>query len=124
MLPVGTNPRTADYPEHLQPVSDLFNAVFRGMFLVMNRIFDGESDQPRGVGVLYILMADILSQLASFLVAQPIGDDHVAAPTFEIFEFETDDPLAETIAIAEEVASIHPQLSTVHDALRGLGFIL
>ncbi len=124
VLPVGTNPKTADYPENLRPVSDLFNATFRGMFLVLNRIFDGESNQAQGVGVLYILMADILSQLASFLVAQPIGDHSVAAPTFEIFEFKTDQPLNETIAIAEEAASLHPKLSTVHDALRGLGFIL
>lgn len=124
VLPVGTNPKTADYPEHLRPVSDLFNAIFRGLFLVLNRVFDGESDQARGVGVLYILMADVLSQLASFLVAQPIGDGNVAAPTFEIFEFASGQPLEESISIAEEAASLHPQLSTVHDALRGLGFIL
>jgi hypothetical protein len=122
--PVGTNPKTVDYPEHIRPASDLFNAIFRGLFLVLNRIFDGVSDQGRSVGVLYILMADVLSQLAAFLVAQPIGDNRVAAPTFEIFEFRSDQPLEETIAIAREAARLHPQLSTVHEALRGLGFIL
>jgi len=124
VLPVGTNPKTVDYPEHLRPVSDLFNATFRGLFLVMNRLFERGSNQGRGVGVLYILMADVLSQLASFLVAQPVGADRVAAPTFEIFEFKSDQPLDEMIAIAEKTSRLHPQLSTVHDALRGLGFIL
>jgi hypothetical protein len=122
--PVRTNPRTSDFPPSIQPVSELFNAVFRGLFLVLRRIFEPGTNQSRAVGVLYILMADVLAQLARFLVEQPIGGGELASPTFEIHEFSTDQPLDELIALAEACADAHPDLSTVHDALKGLGFML
>lgn len=123
VLPVGRNPRTADYPEAIQPVSHLFNGVFRGLFLVLGRIFDGESRQSTGVGTLYLLMADVLSQLARFLVSQEIPGG-VAAPTFEIREFETSQPLDELIALAGECSAAHAELEPVHEALTGLSFLL
>lgn len=121
--PVRTNPLTNDFPPAVRPVSELFNAVFRGLFLVLRRIFEGE-DQAKAVGTLYVLMADVLAQLARFLVQQPIGGGQFASPTFEIHEFTTDHPLDEVIAWSERCAEAHPGLSTVHEALRGLGFIL
>lgn len=128
--PLGTvrsvqrNPSTKQFPTALQPVADLFNAVFRSLFLVLDRLFDSRSNQGRGVGVLYLLMADVLSQLARFLVEQPIGNGKFASPTFEIYEFSTDRPLEELVALSARSADLHPQLSTVHEALRGLSFIL
>lgn len=119
-----TNPSTALFPATIQPVSDLFNAVFRGLFLVLNRLFDGTSNQSRAVGVLYILMADVLTQVARFLVEQPIGDGRYASPTFEIYEFSSGQPLDELIHLSAQCSELHPPLSTVHEALRGLGLIL
>jgi len=124
VVPVRRNPKTAGYPEQLRPVSDLFNALYRGLFLVLDRIFAPDSNQSRAVGVLYLLMADVMSQLASFLVSQQLDDGDFAGPTFEVFEFREGSPLDEVIAMAEQVAHMHPELSTVHDALKGLGFIL
>jgi hypothetical protein len=122
--PVMTNPSTDRFPAGIQPVSDLFNATFRSLFLVLERLFDSTSNQARGVGVLYLLMADVLSQLARFLVEQPITDETFASPTFEIYEFSSDRPLDELVALAARCSDLHPQLSTVHEALRGLSFIL
>jgi rubrerythrin len=121
---VRSNPRTVEYPEAIQDASHLFNSVYRGMYLVMNRMFTDDANQRRAVGVLYILMADVLSNLAHFLVQQPIGDGAYAAPTFELFEFTTDAPRTEVIALARKVADRFPELASVHEALRGLGFIL
>jgi hypothetical protein len=121
---VGSNPRTEDYPDTIQVVSRLFNSIYRGLYLAMNRMFTDEANQGRAVGVLYLLMADVLSNLAHFLVQQPIGNGQFAAPTFEVFEFETDAPLAEVTALAEEAAELYPELASVHEALRGLGLIL
>lgn len=122
--PVRTNPRTADYPTSLRSVSLLFNAVYRGLYLVMNRLFTAGSNQSRAVGILYLLMADVLSQLGNFLVEQPVGNGEFAAPTFEIFEFESDQPLNEIIELARISAEHFPELSKAHEAVRGLGFIL
>jgi rubrerythrin len=124
VVPVRRNPSTVDYPEDLRPVSELFNALYRGLFLILDRIFAPDSNQSRAVGVLYLLMADVMSQLASFMVRQPLGDGEFAAPTFEVFEFGDGSPLDEVTAMADRVAQVHPELSTVHDALKGLGFIL
>jgi hypothetical protein len=121
---VRTNPRTAEYPEDLQTVSHLFNAVYRSLYLVMDRLFAAEAKQGRAVGVLYLLMADVLSNLGHFLVQQPIGDGEYAAPTFEWFNFETDTPLAEMTALSETAVETFPELASIHQALRGLGLIL
>ena len=121
--PLRTNPRTAEFSESIQPVSDLFNAVYRSLYLVMIRMFDSEGNQSRAVGALYLLMADVLAQLGTFLVNQQIRNGEFASPTFEIFEFETDRPLDEVIELAAASAEQHPELSTVHEALRALGFI-
>lgn len=122
--PVRINPRTSEFPPSIQPVSQLFNAIYRTLYLVLSRVFQAGSDQARAVGVLYLLMADVLSQLGRFLVDQPIGDEEVASPTFEIYQFSSSHPLDEVIALAERSARTYPQLSTVHEALKGLGFII
>jgi len=121
---VRRNPQTAQYPTELQPVSQLFNSIYRGLYLVMDSMFTDDGNQQRAVGVLYLLMADVLSNLGHFLMQQPVGDGEFAAPTFEVFEFETDAPLAEITALSKIAAESFSQLSSVHEALRGLGFIL
>lgn len=121
---IGSNPRTEDYPEAIQTVSHLFNSIYRGLYLAMNRMFTDEANQGKAVGVLYLLMADVLSNLGHFLVQQPLGNGEYAAPTFEIFEFETDSPLTEVTAQSKKAAELFPELASVHEALRGLGFIL
>lgn len=122
--PVRSNPRTADYPASLQKPSDLFNALYRAVYLVMDRLFAPATDQSRGVGVLYLLMADLLSQVGHFLVAQPLGNGEYAAPTFEIFEFGEEGPRTEIPILAAEAAEAFPQLSPVHQAVHGLSLIL
>lgn len=122
--PVRTNPRSRDYTEPLRPVSHLFNAIYRSLFFVLARIFEPGSDKSKAVGVLYLLMGDVMSHLARFLVEQPLGNGEVAAPTFEIYEFKTSNRLTEAIELAAASVEPHPDLSPVHDALRGLGFIL
>lgn len=120
--PVPTNPMTATYPQPIAVVSDLFNAVYRLIYLVMSRIFSGEPGQGQAVGFLYILMADLLANLGGFLVQQELSPGR-AAPTFEIREFATEEPLGETLALAARAAETHPELSDVHAALEGLDFI-
>jgi hypothetical protein len=122
--PVSTSPRTTDFPSKIQPVSKLFNATYRSLFLVLHRLFQPGVNQAKAVGVLYLFMADVLPQLAHFLVHQPIGNGQQASPTFQIHEFESGQPLHELTALSERCARAHPELSTVHEALRSLELIL
>lgn len=123
--PMGRNPVTSEFPEEIQPVSHLFNAVYRGIYLVMGRLFRGGPDQRRGVGVLYLLMADILSQIAHFLAAHELPDGSNAGPTFEVFEFaDSEDRLNEVVALAAIAADRFPTLGPVYEALHALEFII
>lgn len=119
-----TNPRTADYPQDVRIPAELFNAVYRGLFLTMDRMFSGIGDQDRPVGVLYLLMASVMVQVADFLASVDLGDGKRAAPTFEIYEFKTDTPIEEVKALSEQAARLFPELSSVHEAIRGLSLIL
>ena len=123
--PMRRNPVTSDFSEEIQLVSDLFNAVYRGVYLVMDRLFSGGPDQSRGVGVLYLLMADVLSQIAHFLSEQQLPDGSNAGPTFEVFGFaDDDDRMSEVIAMARSVADRFPTLGPAYEALHALEFII
>jgi hypothetical protein len=119
-----SNPRTADYPHDVRIVSDLFNAVYRCLYLTMDRMFNADGDQARAVGVLYLLMGDVLAQIAHFLASVDLGDDRKAAPTFEIYEFSTTSPLLEVQDLSERAARAFPELNPVYEAIRGMSLIL
>lgn len=121
---LGVNPRVTDYPASIQVVGNLFNSVYRALYLVMDKMFSADTNQSRAVGVLYLLMADVLSQLARFLVARPLANGKFAAPTFEVFEFGAEMPLPTIVSLASEAAAEFPELTPVHEALRGLNLIL
>jgi hypothetical protein len=121
---VARNPSRKDLPPLLHPVTDLFNALYRGLYLVMDRLFSPDVNQGRAVGVLYLLMADVLSQVGRFLVSQRLNDNEFAGPTFEVFDFGDDGPIAELTELSSRAAESFPELSTVHEALHGLSLIL
>jgi hypothetical protein len=115
VLPVPTDPRTAEYPPHLQPVSHLFNAAYRVVALLMDELYSPVPHKGALVGELYTVMTRVMGPLARWLVQQPLGDG-VAAPTFEIVEVPA--PAREHLrGLAAEVAGTHPELAGVHDAL-------
>lgn len=110
--PVLDNPRTEDLPHGVQPVSDLFNAMYGLMFVTMGELFSGTHDQASGIGRLYALMSSCLAVTARYLVSLPISDDNTAAPTFEVFHF-SDDPWIQTAGLADAVSEKHPALVSV-----------
>ncbi len=120
VLPLAPDPRTADYPADLQPVSDLFNACYRYLYLVLHEVFSPSEDKKAVVARLYRLMTPLLSELARFLVSRPLPGGHHAAPTFEIYEFSSRDPQAEIQRLARRAADLHPGLAGFEAQLSGL----
>ncbi len=112
-----TNPRTSGYPEELRPVSDLFNACYRYLFFILADLYGEHPDKGPGVGRLYGLMAGTMSSIAHYLVEQPLGNGEFAGPTFEIYEFDSDDRERELIRLADEVARRHPGLAHLGEAI-------
>ena len=115
--PVPTDPRTADYPESLQPVSDLFNLAYRSLYLLLARLLGPEPDKGPLVGELYRVMTRVMSPVAGFLVCQPIGDGLVAAPTFEVLEGDADQVRRALLDRARESATVWPELRPVAEAM-------
>jgi hypothetical protein len=115
VLPVPTDPRTAGYPEHLQPVSHLFNAAYRAVALLLDELYSPVPDKSGLVAELYRLMTQVMGPLARWLVRQPLLDG-VAAPTFEVVDLPSParDHLA---ALAADLAAAHPELAGVQEAL-------
>jgi hypothetical protein len=110
--PAATNPVTADFPDSIRPVSDLFNALYRYTYLTLHALFEPRDDKGPLIGRLYRLMGNGMRPVARYLMEQDVGGGHVAGPTFECFDFDRDPPdqLGE---IAGAVAAAHPQLAGV-----------
>lgn len=123
VVPVRRNPTTAGYPEEIRVVSDLFNALYRGVYLTLNQIFSGQAEQHRAVGLLYVVMGDLMSRTARFLVEQELEDGTFAAPTFEYFEFSGDSAVDDVRALAERAALDFPDMMSVRDAIEGLSLM-
>jgi hypothetical protein len=117
--PVRTDPRSADYPAGVRPISDLLNGTYRALFHVLDALYHPGGHQAALVGVLYLLMADILGPLARHLTTMPLGDGTVASPTFEAVDIGSD-PAAALARLAAEVAATEPALAaTVAPLLDG-----
>lgn len=118
--PVPENPRVADFSDETAVVASLFNASYRSLYLVLAELFSPREDKGRLVGRLYGLMNTVLAPLARHLVSLPLDDTTVAAPTFESYQFSSDDPDAELLALAEKTVEVHPDLRPVAEAIVAL----
>ena len=117
VYPVRRNPRTADYPEEIRQISDLFNASYRNVYLVMAELFSPRTDKSGEVGRLYRLMSGVLSPLARHMVGLELEGGEHAAPTFEVYEFSDSDTRSETISLAARVRNEHRHLEPIVEAL-------
>ncbi|MEE8331248.1 MAG: ferritin-like protein [Acidimicrobiia bacterium] len=112
-----SNPRTADFPDALQPPSDLFNASYRYLFFVLQDLFSAVPNKGAFVGHMYRVMSQVLSRLGLFLVQQPLDDATFAAPTFEIYDFGGRDPGSELAELAAKTAQLFPELTDLEAAV-------
>jgi hypothetical protein len=104
-------------------VSDLFNALYRGVYLILGQIFSGGPEQHRSVGLLYVVMGDLMSRSARFLVQQELDDGNHAAPTFEYYEFNGESAVDEVRALADRAATHFPDMIPIRDAIEGLSLM-
>ena len=110
VLPVRTDPRSADYPDHVRRISDLANATYRALFHVLDALYRPDVDRRPLVRALYGLMAGTLGPLARHLTTMPLGDGTVAAPTFETVDLGPE-PGTTLARMAAQVAEMEPALA-------------
>lgn len=110
--PAMVNPKTADLPGALQPVSNLANALYRYLYLTMDELYQPVADKGPLVDRLYTLMSGLMGPVARYLMTQPVGTGLVAGPTFEVYEFDPALPAVDQVkGLAEQVLRTHPGLA-------------
>jgi len=112
--PVITNPSTASLPAGLQPLSDLVNALYRYLYLIMDDLYQPAADKAPLVDRLYGVMGGLLGPTIRYLMTQPIGDGLVAGPSFEVYLFhEQTAPVDQLKELAARVLTDHPGLASL-----------
>ena len=123
--PVLENPTTDAFGPALQPVSDLCNAAYSYLYVLMDALYATADQAAKDVLVrdLYTVMSGLLSPLARFLTAQPAtaGADKNAGPTFEYYRFEDpSEPAAALRALTTAVVREHGDLATLNGVVESL----
>jgi hypothetical protein len=85
--PAVHNPTSATLPEDVRPIAELSDAVYTYIFILMDRMFRPDSDDEELIGELYGTMTAILGPLSRYLMTVPVGEDTVAGPPFDFYEF-------------------------------------
>jgi rubrerythrin len=120
VVPMRSNPRTADFPDGVQVLSNLFNASYRYLFILLDTIFSPWGDKT-AVAKMYSVMSEVLAPLGRLLVQQPLDGGEFAGPTFEIYDFDAGDPASKLAELAASAAVGFPEVAATHEALRHLG---
>ena len=93
LLPLPDNPKTAKYPTDLQAVSNLTNAVYTYIFIMIGDCYNKPEDTQYEVFMygIHKSMIWILSELCNAMVNFSWRDEKgkCCAPTFENYLFET-----------------------------------
>ena len=88
--------------------------------MTLDELFEANEDKGALIGRLYGLMSVALRPVALYLMTLPVGDGYVAGPTFEIYDLDTDDPLAALAELATRVGAAHPRLRGLAAVLRAV----
>jgi len=109
---VLVNPHTADLPALLQPVSDLFNALYRYTYFTLDELYQPVADKGPVVDRLYTVMSGLLGPIARYLTERPVGGGLVAGPSFEVYSFDPNSPAVDQLkTLAEAVLAEHHKLA-------------
>jgi hypothetical protein len=111
LRPLPENPRAADYPPDARLLSDLFNAVYASLFVLLAALYEPRPTKGGLVGRLYTAMTGVLTPIARELGTIPIGAGFVAGPTFEPFDLGAD-PAARLADLAASAVAQRPTLAT------------
>ena len=119
------NLQTTDFADSLQPVSELFNASYCYIFVLLDEIYSehDKETEDRLVWNLYPIMTQVLRPLARFLTERPAHDDTTrhAGPTFEFYRFRSDTtPRQQLLDLCDSVTDEHQEFSRLPDILSEL----
>lgn len=111
VYPCISNPKTSQFSEDLQVVSQLFNSAYAALMLTIQELYQEEDVRGQLHIRSYALMEACLRTAGQILCQSPAhpGSTEHAGPTFEPFVFEPgQEPLAVVKSFAEQVIKLFP----------------
>ncbi|HYG17231.1 MAG TPA: ferritin-like domain-containing protein [Bacteroidia bacterium] len=109
------NPTTANYPADVQAVSNMVNAVYTYMYMLMDACYRNPLIQQKEIFNfgMHKGMIFVLSTLCDFITSIKLPNGLYAAPTFENYEFaSTSTAKSQLLALYNQIpASLNPPSS-------------
>ncbi|MGB0522070.1 MAG: ferritin-like domain-containing protein [Flammeovirgaceae bacterium] len=102
------NPTTKQYPADIQAVSNLLNAIYTYLFIMMESCYQNPLPQQSEIFNFGIHkgMIFILSSLCDFITGIELATGKIAGPTFEAYEFDA------TTSIKSQIIALYKAVPT------------
>ncbi|MCY7296893.1 ferritin-like domain-containing protein [Alteromonas sp. a30] len=121
------NVMTADYPDIIQKVSTLTNAVYSYLYVMTQACYYAEKNTQYEIFMFGIhksmmwILGSLCGILPSMKYIDSKGFERSAAPTFENYAFNTaSSPKAQIIALFNEAAAVYPGVAYLKDRIHDL----
>jgi hypothetical protein len=123
---VADNPRTEHYPDNIAPVSDLLNAVYTYIFVMVEDCYRqaGNTQWEIFMFGIHKSMIFILNSICGDIMKLNYtyeGKEYAASPTFEDYQFTTaSSPKEQMIALFNTASAVYPTIKYLGQRINDL----
>jgi hypothetical protein len=124
---VPTNPSTADYPAHIAPVSDLLNAIYTYLFVMVENCYKKSGSTQFEIFMFGIhksmifILNSICGDIMKLSYKAPDGKVYAASPTFEDYPFGlVSTPKSQLIDLFTAAVAVYPTISYLGQRIQDL----
>jgi hypothetical protein len=124
---VAKNPMTKDYPANIQPVSDLLNAVYTYIFVMVEDCYVQSNNTQWEIFMFGIhksmifILNSICGDIMQLSYTAPNGSVYAVAPTFEDYPFGlVSSPKSQLIDLFNAAVAVYPTISYLGQRIQDL----
>lgn len=125
---VAKNPLTQDYPATIAPVSDLLNAIYTYIFVMIENcyVLSGNTQWEVFMFGIHKSMIFILNSICGDIMllsyTAPNGNKYAAAPTFENYQFnlKISSPKLQIIELFKKAVAVYPEINYLEPRISNL----
>ncbi len=119
VLNVPTNPKTSEYPAHIQAVSNLVNGVYTYIFVMIEACYAPAVQNTQYeifmMGIhksMIFILNSLCGDINGMTYTDANGDQKIAAATFETYPFGgPSSPKSQLIALYNTAVAVYPKIS-------------
>lgn len=124
---IAVNPLTKDYPAHIAPVSDLLNAIYTYIFVMVENCYVKSGNTQWEIFMFGIhksmifILNSICGDIMKLTYKGPDGETYAAAPTFEDYSFGLlSSPKSQMIDLFNAAVAVYPAISYLGQRIQDL----